>query len=189
MPPLKVQCCDFSKRAINLVKENELYNEEHIHAETCDLVNEPIPFEPKTADFSQLIFVLSAISPENFVKVATKIFDQLKPGATLYLRDYGRYDLAQLRFAGKKGSKLKENFYVRNDKTRAYYFTTKQITNIFCKGIFSESSEAEDDTSVGVENKMFECLECEYHYRVVENRKVEKKMYRVWIQAKFRKPA
>lgn len=143
MPPLKVQCCDFSKRAVNLVIENEQYDENFIEAKTCDLVNEPIPFAPLTAAFAQLIFVLSAISPENFVNVAKKIFDQLKPGATLYFRDYGRYDLAQLRFAGKKGSKLKENFYVRNDKTRAYYFTTKQVKNIFCHGTFSDDIESE----------------------------------------------
>lgn len=55
--------------------ENILYKEEFISANTCDLVNESIPFPPLTADFSVLIFVLSAISPENFPKVAQKIFD------------------------------------------------------------------------------------------------------------------
>ena len=63
---LKVNCCDLSKKAISLVKENELYNEEHINAIKCDLVNEPIPFEDNNADYCIFLFVLSAISPEKF---------------------------------------------------------------------------------------------------------------------------
>ena len=105
-----------------------------MEAAVCDLVKDNIPFEPLTADFSQLIFVLSAIAPENFVPVAKKIYDQLKPGAVLYFRDYGRYDLAQLRFAKKANSKLKDNFYVRTDKTRAYYFTLEEVETLFCGG-------------------------------------------------------
>lgn len=49
MPPLKVQCCDFAKHAVNFVKENELYKEEFIDAKCCDLVNEQIPFPIHTA--------------------------------------------------------------------------------------------------------------------------------------------
>ena len=99
MPPLKIQCCDFSQRAVNFVKENELWQEEHIDAKPCDLVNEEIPFPPLTAQFAQFIFVLSAINPTQYKAVAQKIYNQLAPGAVLYFRDYGRYDLAQLRFA------------------------------------------------------------------------------------------
>jgi hypothetical protein len=84
----------------------------------------------------------------------------------LYFRDYGRYDLAQLRLAQRGGQKLKDNFYIRSDKTRAYYFTTDEVRDIF--------------TGAG-----FEVLENEYHYRLIENRKDQKTMHRVWIQSKF----
>ena len=36
-------------------------------------------------------------------------------------RDYGLYDHAQLRFG--RGHKIEENFYMRQDGTRAYYFS------------------------------------------------------------------
>jgi len=45
----------------------------------------------------------------------------LKVGGQILLRDYGLYDHAMLRF--KPGHKLGEHFYVRQDFTRAYYFS------------------------------------------------------------------
>lgn len=55
----------------------------------------------------------------------------MKEGSILYFRDYGRYDLAQLRLAQRGNQKLKDNFYIRSDKTRAYYFTTEEVREIF----------------------------------------------------------
>lgn len=72
---LKVNCCDFSPRAVNFVKEHECYREESINAQVCDLVNNDVPFEKKSADFGIFLFVLSAISPENFTSSAAKLFD------------------------------------------------------------------------------------------------------------------
>jgi hypothetical protein len=45
----------------------------------------------------------------------------LRPDGLLLFRDYGLYDHAMLRFSA--GHKLSDNFYVRQDGTRAYYFS------------------------------------------------------------------
>ena len=47
----------------------------------------------------------------------------------MLFRDYGRYDHAQQRF--KPGHKISDNFYVRQDGTRAYYFSKEELAQCF----------------------------------------------------------
>lgn len=48
----------------------------------------------------------------------------LKKGGVLLFRDYAEGDMAQVRFESEGVSKIADNFHVRGDGTRAYYFST-----------------------------------------------------------------
>lgn len=61
-----IYCCDFSSKAVDLVKSNAEYNPARCHAFVCDVSAEEFsfPFPKNSVDIILLIFVLSAISPE-----------------------------------------------------------------------------------------------------------------------------
>lgn len=110
--------CDFSPRAVEFVKSNKLYDENKIKAFCADVTSEEVlqHVEENSVDIASLIFVLSAIQPASWPNVARVAWRALKPGGVLLFRDYGRYDMAQLRF--KPGHKISDNFYMRQDGTR-----------------------------------------------------------------------
>ncbi|XP_037348040.1 tRNA N(3)-methylcytidine methyltransferase METTL2A isoform X3 [Talpa occidentalis] len=122
-PRLFIYCCDFSSTAVELVQTNSAYDPSRCFAFVHDLCDEDqsYPVPSKSLDIIILIFVLSAVVPDKMQKAISRLSALLKPGGMMLLRDYGRYDMAQLRF--KKGQCLSENFYVRGDGTRVYFFT------------------------------------------------------------------
>lgn len=127
-----------SSRAVEFVKSNAKYDESRMKAFQCDITEaeqfrENIPEE--SLDMVTMIFVLSAINPTKFSQVVRNIHRLLKPGGKVLFRDYGRYDMAQIRF--KSGSKIGENFYVRQDGTRSYFFTIEEIAALFGENGFS----------------------------------------------------
>lgn len=115
--------CDFSPRAVDYVKQHPLYNAERCKVFQCDLTRDDLldHVPPESVDAVTLIFVLSAVHPEKMHLVLLNVYKVLKPGRSVLFRDYGLNDHAMLRF--KAGSKLGENFYVRQDGTRSYFFT------------------------------------------------------------------
>jgi methyltransferase-like protein 6 len=100
------------------VKLHPSYNENVIKAFQCDITTDEISKEIafESIDVATLIFVLSAIHPNKFHQTLRNVFKVLKPGGVVLFRDYGLYDMAQLRF--KAGHKISENFYMRQDGTR-----------------------------------------------------------------------
>jgi methyltransferase-like protein 6 len=117
-PHIFVYACDLSPRAVEFVKLHPSYNENVIKAFQCDITTDEISNEIalESIDIATLIFVLSAIHPNKFRQTLWNVFKVLKPGGIVLFRDYGLYDMAQLRF--KAGHKISENFYMRQDGTR-----------------------------------------------------------------------
>lgn len=151
-------------------QKQPLYDEARVAASVCDITNDELP-EAALAnggvDFALFLFCLSALHPDKMQDAVRKVVAAIKPGGRLFFRDYGRYDQAQLRF--KSGHKLQDNFYVRQDNTRAYYFTTEEVDQLLVEAGL-----------VKVEN--------EYIRRQYVNRQQNIVRFRVWIHAVYSKP-
>lgn len=165
-----IYACDFSNRAVEFVKQNELYDESKIKAFQCDITTESIfeNIQHESVDIVTMIFVLSAIHPEKFKTVVQNIHKLLKKGGLLMFRDYGLYDMAQLRF--KPGNKIGENFYVRQDGTRSYFFSLEEAKKLF-------------------ETNGFEIEQNNFVQRRTVNKKEDVNVKRWFIQGKYRKPS
>ncbi|XP_063830222.1 tRNA N(3)-methylcytidine methyltransferase METTL6 [Ostrinia nubilalis] len=161
--------CDFSPRAVDFVKANPLFDASRMKAFCADLTTEDLfeNVEENSVDIASLIFVLSAIQPLAWPQVAIVAFKALRPGGVLLFRDYGRYDMAQLRF--KPGHKIADNFYMRQDGTRSYYFTEEELMNLFREA-------------------GFEILMNTYVQRRTVNFKEGIDVPRIFVQGKYRKP-
>ena len=162
--------CDFSSTAIEIVKSNKLYDESKCHAFVCDITINPLELSriPKNSlDIITAIFVISALNPGTRPQTIKNLAEYLKPGGKLLFRDYGRYDLAQLRF--KNGRCLSENFYARGDGTKVYFFTPDEVDKLMTDAGLQKVQNIVDK-------------------RLQVNRGKKLKMYRVWIQCKYQKP-
>ncbi|XBW35839.1 hypothetical protein QEN19_001411 [Hanseniaspora menglaensis] len=169
---LEIHALDYSYTAIDLIKESEFYQEENkkgiAFADRWDICDsENLPVEPNSVDLIIMIFVFSALEPKQWEQTMANCAKLLKKGGKILFRDYGRYDLAQVRFKGERI--LEDNFYIRGDGTRVYFFTEEEIETIFTK-----------DTE-------FEKVKIGIDRRLLVNRKKKIKMYRQWVQAVFEK--
>lgn len=171
-PDLRVVGADFSAKAVEIVKTSDAFkqNAKNAHAAVWDLANEmnelPDGVEEHSVDIVIMIFVFSALAPTQWECAVKNLQKVLKPGGQILFRDYGRYDLTQLRFKGER--LLDENFYIRGDGTRVYFFTEEELEQIF--------GTAFKPVKIGSDR------------RLIVNRQRKLKMYRIWLQAQFRNP-
>lgn len=167
-PSLFVYACDFSPRAVQFVKDNVEYDTARLKAFQCDLTQDQLidNIPSQNVNLVTMVFVLSAVHPEKMPSVVENVFSVVRPGGMVLFRDYGLNDHAMLRFS--KGHKLSECFYVRQDGTRAFFFSTEILGNIF--------------TDAG-----FEVVTNEYVMRETVNKKEGLCVPRVFVQGKFKK--
>ncbi|WAR09838.1 MET2A-like protein, partial [Mya arenaria] len=135
-PGLMVYCCDFSKTAVDLVKENADY-ERRCHAFHCDISNpeSTVPFPDNSLDVIICIFVLSAINPDKFQAVINRRC-------------------------------LSENFYARGDGTRVYFFTQVELGEMMTNAGLVEKQNLVDrrlQVNRGRQLKMYRVwIQCKY---------------------------
>ena len=212
---LKIWACDYSKEAVSVVRSNPLYTSPpagQCSASVWDLSSPdslPNGLQAASVDMVVLIFVFSALHPREWSQAVTNIRTLLKPGGIVLFRDYGRYDLPQLRF--KKRRMLQDNFYLRGDGTRVYFFEPQQLFDIFnakpqdtvttttTTSTNEELTDQSHQESVESAHQMqggesqepkgkaydFTTTQMAIDRRLIVNRKERKQMYRVWLQAKF----
>ena len=104
----------------------------------CDCINTITDLHLPKFEIAALIFVLSAIPPENFDDVLKNIAFHAGNGAFLYFRDYAANDAKECRFSLLGRSKLGDHYYVRNDKTLSYFFETDFLKELMAKHGFAE---------------------------------------------------
>ena len=126
MALLKTRWADYVRFCLSVDQENPLYTADHVgkvNAAVWDLSSPEIPdcIQPGTVDIAVMVFVLSALRPgDEWERAMGNVFKMLKPGGMVLLRDYGRHDLAQMRIKGNR--MLDEDFYIRGDGTRVFFF-------------------------------------------------------------------
>lgn len=173
-PALRVHACDYSKKAVEVMRGAEGYDREFMQADVWDVTSDELPpgLAEGSVDVAILVFIFSALAPDQWKKATENVHRLLKPGGVVCFRDYGRGDLAQVRF--KKGRYLDENFYVRGDGTRVYFFEQEELEKIW-SGSIDESWPSFDIVKLGTDRRM------------LVNRARKLKMYRCWMQGSFKK--
>jgi len=224
-PELRVWAVDFSKRAVETMRAAEDYatiaegrdeRKGSMRAEVWDVAGEDLPegMEESIADVVIMIFIFSALSPRQWARAVRNVWRVLKPGGEVLFRDYGRGDLAQVRF--KAGRWMEENFYVRGDGTRVYFFEKEELESIWTGQYWSSKlynqphrngdkvqgiseTEAGDNMTQGPNTNagdeilegpvaQFDILNLDVDRRLIVNRQRRIKMYRCWLQGRFKKP-
>jgi methyltransferase-like protein 6 len=122
------------------------------------------------------VFVLSAVPPRRLGAMLASIASCLRPGGALLIRDYGLYDLPQLRFPRAAARGDTGRLFARQDGTLARFFERDELVAEVCAGAA--------DAGVALA-----CGEAEWCCVVVRNRSKGVAMRRVFVHAVFTRHA
>ena len=174
-PSIFAFATDLSKTAIDIMRGTATYDTARCRGFVSDYAAVDAPatlsreLGGRAMDAVLLMYSLSAVAPEHHRRALAGLVAQIKPGGAVLFRDYARGDLAQVRFdKDAKEKRLGDNFYVRCDGTRSFFFTPE--------GLAALAKECG-----------LEVVEMRYVKRVVENKAMQVQMKRLWLHARFRK--
>ena len=198
---LTVHAVDFSAAAVETIRAAPEYDARSMRADVWDVASEsandsdneglPPGLTANSVDIVIITSIFSALSPTQWAQATRNIHRVLKPGGEILFRDYGRGDLAQVRF--RAGRWMAENFYVRGDGTRVYFFDRDELVRIWGGGGEADGGGGGDAPPLETDpppgrRSGFEILDLDVDRRLIVNRRKRIKMYRCWIQGRFRKP-
>lgn len=177
----KVWACDFSEKAVELVRTHAEFDPARVHIFQHDISSPEaaLSIPDGSIDICIAVFVLSALDPHSGLPIALeKIRRVLKRpndgsgdsrgkcrGGLLLFRDYARMDLTQLRFPPSRFL-YPPDTYRRGDGTLVHYFTEDAIRMVFAPPAWDIADLHTDR-------------------RLIVNRKRQLMMRRMWIQGKF----
>lgn len=168
-PTIRCYACDVSPTALELLRAKiSSHHMERVRAFCCDVAQEPDALQAAVGgaviDLALLIFTLSAIDPRHHVAVLRHLRAVMRPGSLLCFRDYGLYDITQLRSRRRLGDCL----FARQDGTLAFFFTPEHLQQVLadCGG--------------------FEVVEMKYACVCNVNRATGQAIQRVFLHAKAR---
>lgn len=127
------------------------------------------PLAGLNADYVLMIFTLSALWPKDMLCMLRHAYHALRPGGLLLFRDYGLYDMAQLRFPGSQLLDPGESLvYQRLDGTLSSFFSIGRMEKL-------------------AHDAGLQVVECEYVTTFIKNRKKKTELKRVFVHGVFKK--
>jgi len=185
-PRLFVFACDYAPASVALMRAHDEYDAAQVFAFRADITRESSAsaqfnalsaenalesvIERGSVHFATAVWVLSALEPAHVRVVARKLYQLLAPGGLVFVRDYARGDLSELRLCGAPGARIDTDFFRCGDGTRRHFFTLARLKAAF--------------ESVG-----FVTQDSQLVRREITNRKAQLHMHRTWVQAKFHRPS
>lgn len=173
-PAVKATVCDVSATAVDLLKQAAQragIEASRVNAFAFDAsqAQEGGPLSGLNADCVLMIFTLSALSPADMPAMLNHARCALRPGGLLLFRDYGRWDMAQLRFSGAHLVDPDSLVYRRTDGTLSSFFDPEELKAL-------------------VQRCEFEVEDCRYVTTLVRNKKKDLGLKRVFVHGAFRRP-
>jgi methyltransferase-like protein 6 len=165
---------DLSEIAIALLKQDTRFTTAAVEGRAFAFAGDLSCGVPEpcrgVATVASLLFCLSAIPPAHQAAAARHAAATLGPGSVLVLRDYGRFDEAQVKLGSQRNRLITDNYYRKYDGTKCFYFSLHDLERLF------------------VQEAGLDMLELDYIRRVYSNRAQQSTRRRVWVHARFRKP-